>query len=446
MLRKNIFSAVAIASAALLAGCANQNLDPSPNGKLNTVNLNGKMQTASTAQLVVPLGTTTFAVLAATTVTSDGLSVITGDLGVSPGTAITGFQPTPINTISGPGTVTSGLGMVTGTIYAGGPVAAQAHNDAVVTYNYLVAQVADTTYAGVTQLNGMTFTPGVYKFAPSANLQVNGTVYLDFQGNNDALFIFQLGTTLVTMTGSNVIALNNNNQTCSGSNVFWAVGSSATIDGALFIGSVIANTTITMTSGSSVEGRIWALNGAVTMIENTISACGSSTGGTVPPPSICGSFVTGGGWINVSSHDKATFAVSGGIKDNKFWGNLSYNDHKNNVKVKSTSVTAYIVIDANTRQIEGAAKLNDHTAVTYKVIVVDNGEPGRNDSFSIELSNGYHASGILSGRLCSGNIQIHKKCEVSKDKDDDDRDHHKGDDKDNDHDKKDLDRNDHRRD
>ena len=430
MLRKNIFSAVAIASAALLAGCANQTLGPSPNGGLNTASLSTKdLKLAKTLQLSVPVGTTTFAVLAATTVTSDGLSVITGDLGVSPGTAITGFQPTPINSIAGPGTVTGGLGMVTGTIYAGGPVAAQAHNDAVVTYNYLVAQVADTTYSGVTQLDGMTFTPGVYKFAPSANLQVNGTVYLDFQGNNDALFIFQLGTTLVTMTGSNVIALNNNSETCNGSNVFWAVGSSATIDGAQFIGSVIANTTITMTSGSSVEGRIWALNGAVTMIENTISACGSSTSGT-PPPAICGSFVTGCGWINGSSHDKATFAVSGGIKNDEFWGNLSYNDHKNGVKVKSTSVTAYIVIDANTRQIEGAAKLNDNTSVTYTVVVVDNGEPGRNDTFSIALSNGYQASGALAGRLCGGNIQIHKKCEGSDDKDNDDKDHHKDDHKD----------------
>lgn len=421
MLRKNIFSAVAIASAALLAGCASQNLDPSPKG-LNTANLSSKsLQASGNSQLVVPVGTTNFAVLAATTVTSDGLSVITGDLGVSPGTAITGFQPIPINSIAGPGTVTGGLGVVNGTIYAGGPVAAQAHNDAVVTYNYLVAQVADTTYAGVTQLNGMTFTPGVYKFAPSANLQVNGTVYLDFQGNNDALFIFQLGTTLVTMTGSNVIALNNNNQACSGSNVFWAVGSSATIDGAQFIGSVIANITITMTSGSSVEGRIWALNGAVTMIDNTISACGSSTGGT-PPPAICGSFVTGGGWIN----DKATFGVSGGIKNNEFWGNLSYNDHNNGVKVKSTSVTAYIVIDSVTRQIEGVAKVNDGGSFTYKVVVVDNGEPGRNDSFSIELSNGYSASGALHG----GNIQIHKKCDGSNDKEDDDKDHQKDDHKD----------------
>jgi len=430
MLTKNIFSAFAIASAALLAGCANQNLGPSPNGGLKTASLSSAdLRLAKTLQLSVPVGTTNFAVLAATTVTSDGLSVITGDLGVSPGTAITGFQPIPTNSISGPGTVTAGLGVVTGTIYAGGPVAAQAHNDAVVTYNYLVAQVADTTYAGVTQLDGMTFTPGVYKFAPSANLQVNGTVYLDFQGNNDALFIFQMGTTLVTMTGSKVIALNNNNQTCTGSNVFWAVGSSATIDGAQFIGSVIAYTTITMTSGSNVEGRIWALNGAVTMIENTISACGSSTGGTVHP-TVCGSFVTGGGWIN----DKATFGVSGGIKNNEFWGDLSYNDHKNGVKIKSTSVTAYLIIDAVTRQIEGVANVNGQGAFTYKVVVVDNGEPGRNDRFSIELSNGYSASGTLQG----GNIQIHKKCDGSEDKDDDkDKGHGKDSDKGLDKDKKD---------
>jgi len=416
---KILFSALAVASAALLAGCANQNLDPSSlNKNLSLGTASSKdLRLAKSQLLLVPVGTTNFAVLAGTTVTNDGLSVITGDLGVSPGTAITGFQPTPINSIAGPGTVTAGLGVVIGTIYASGPVAAQAHNDAVIAYNYLVAQAPDTTYAGVTQLNGMTFTPGIYKFAPSANLQVNGTVYLDFQGNNNALFIFQLGSTLVTMAGSNVIALNNNNEACSGSNVFWAVGSSATINGSQFIGAVIATTTITMTSASSVEGRIWALNGAVTMIDNTISACGSSTGGTVPPPKPCGNFVTGGGWIN-GPRDKATFGVSGGIKNNKFWGELSYDDHKNDVKVKSTSVTAYIVIDATTRQIEGVAKVNGHSSVTYKVIVVDNGEPSANDSFSIQLSNGYHASGKLRG----GNIKIHNKCHDSNGKDNDDDD------------------------
>jgi len=382
-----------------------------------------------------------FAVLAGTTVTNAGASLINGDLGVSPGTAITGFDLSA-NTIVGPGTVTAGLGIVNGTIYAGGPVAAAAHNDAVNAYNYLVAQVPNNTYAGVTQLDGMTFTPGVYSFAPSANLQVNGTLYLDFQGNNDAVFIFQTGSTLVTMANSKVIAINTtNSQNCTGSNVYWAVGSSATIDGAQFMGTVIAYTTITMTSAANtpdstiVSGRMLALNGEVTMVKDTISVCGSSGGTVTPRP--CRDFVTGGGWINGSSdakdhkgdkndkgkhdakgHDsdestKATFGVSGGIKNDKFWGQLSYNDH-NGTKVKSTSVTAYKVIDSVTRQIEGIARVNGKGSFNYTVVVVDNGEPGRNDSFSLVLSNGYSAFGTLKG----GNIQIHKECGKPHDHDD----------------------------
>jgi hypothetical protein len=417
---------LAMAAAVVMTGCTNLNLDPVPSGtkadRLSDKTLN---PTLSSLQIAVPLaGASTFAVLAGTTITNDGASIITGDIGVSPGSAITGFQPIPFNTISGPGTVTAGLGIVNGTIYAGGPAAGQAHNDAVTTYNYLVGLVADTTFAGVTQLDGMTFIPGVYNFAPSANLQVNGTVYLDFQGNPDATFVFQMGTTLVTMTGSNVIALNNNNQTCTGPNVYWAVGSSATIDGAQFIGSVIAYTTITMTSGSNVAGRIWALNGAVTMITNTISACG---GVVTPPPTICKDFVTGGGWINGNSGEKATFGVSGGIKNGKFWGQLSFKDHgKNGIKVKSTSVTAYILIDSTTRQIEGIAKVNGKGSFAYTVIVKDNGEPGRNDTFSLVVSNGYSVAGTLGG----GNIQLHKHCGEKPDKNEcekyDDKDEVKG--------------------
>jgi hypothetical protein len=422
-IRVAVFTSISLAMF-LFAACEKS----TPSGQPNSSTLTGPLsqnsrllKAASVTASSVPLGSvSTFAVLGGTTVTNDGASLFTGDVGVSPGTALTGFQPAPLNTITGPGTVTAGLGIVNGTIYAGGPVAAQAHNDAVVAYNYLVAQVPDTTYSGVTQLDGRTFTPGVYRFAPSANLQVNGTIYLDFQGDSSALFIFQMGTTLVTMAGSNVIAINTNNQTCSGSNVYWAVGSSATIDGAQFVGSVIANTTITMTSGANVSGKMLALNGAVTMITDTIATCASSGGGTVPPKP-CRDFVTGGGWIGGNSHvkghkdDKETFGVSGGIKDGKFWGQLSYKDHgKNGVKVKSTGVTAYVVIDPVTRLIEGTAKIDGKGSFTYQVVVVDNGEPGRNDSFSLQLSNGYSASGTLKG----GNIQIHTKCGPSHGKDD----------------------------
>jgi hypothetical protein len=248
---------------------------------------------------------------------------------VSPGTELTGFD-LEYNTIvygtAPTGTVTAGLGTVSGTIYAAGDVAAQAQADALIAYNYLVSQVADTTYGGVTQLDGMTLTPGVYKFAPSANLITNGTLTLDFQGNADAVFIFKAGTTVVTEAGSKVVAINNPSTTCDGANVFWAVGSSATLDGAQFIGTVIANTTITMTSGANVSGRIIALNGAVTMIEDTIAVCestgtGTGTGGGTGSGG-GGSVCDSGGWNNGSSY-------TSGHSWGSWWGNW-FKNIKNN--------------------------------------------------------------------------------------------------------------------
>lgn len=163
-----------------------------------------------------------------------------------------------------------------------------------------------------------------------------------------------------------------------------------------------------MTSGSNVAGRLWALNGEVTMITNTITACDGSTGGGGSlPPETCDDFVTGGGSISGSNNGKSTFGISGGVKHNQFRGNLSFQEHgRNGIKVKSTSITAYTVIDDVTRRIEGAANINGQEAFTFICTVSDHGEPGRKDCFSLELSNGYNISGILSG----GNIQLHKKC------------------------------------
>ena len=417
MRKSKLLLTLSVITLVLIAGC---NKNEQWGNSFDPSNANGNLLNFSkNATSPVNLGAaTTFAVLGGTTVTNADSSILTGDLGVSPGTAITGFQPEPINTIMGPGTVTAGAGVVNGTIYAGGPVAAQAHNDAVTAYNFLVAQVPGTIYGDVYQLDGQTITPGIYNFPSSANLQVGGTLTLDFQGNGDALFIFQLGSTLVTMTNSNVVAINPGTSTCLGSNVFWAVGSSATIDGNSFIGTVIAYTTITMTNtgnvsgATNVAGRMLALGGEVTMVNSIISTCGTSGGGTKPPKP-CRDFVTGGGWIKVNSdqsghrydnNDKATFGVSGGIMNGRFWGQLSFNDH-NGMQVKSTSVTAYLVIDSETRQIEGKARV-DKSMVDYTVVVKDLGEPGRDDSFSLVLSNGYSASGTLMG----GNIQLHKEC------------------------------------
>jgi hypothetical protein len=418
MRTSKLLAFLAAFSVVLIAGC-NKNeswLKGPDSGNSALMPLKSAMVTT------VPLGSAaTFAVLGGTTVTTSGPSLITGDLGVSPGTAITGFRPVPFNRIEGPGTVTSDLGgIVTGTIYAGGPVAALAHNDATIAYNYLIDQVPTTQYLDIVNLlGGLTLTPGIYNYPSAAHLDENDTLYLDFGGDPNALFIFQVGSELVMKTNSKIVALNNPDQTCLGSNVFWAVGSSATIDGDSFIGTVIAFTAITMTntgnvSGfTNVSGRMLALGASVTMVNSIISTCGTSGGGTVnpphKPPKPCRDFVTGGGWIN----DKETFGVTGGIKNGKFWGQLSYNNH-DGVKVKSTEVTGYTYINATTREIKGHAKVNGKGSFDYTVVVADKGEPGRHDTFSLVVSNGFDFS--TSGTLEGGNIQLHKECRESRDK------------------------------
>lgn len=116
-------------------------------------------------------------------------------------------------------------------------------------------------------------------------------------------------------------------------------------------------------------------------------------------------FVTGGGWITAPSGDRGTFAVAGGIKNGGFWGHLTYIDHGSRMKVKGLAVTAYSATGPTSRHIEGTAEANGQP-VTYEADVADNGEPGRKDTFSLKLSNGYSASGLLKG----GNIQLHLAC------------------------------------
>ena len=266
------FGLVALFAVLLFSGCFNIT-DPADN-------LTEQPAMNRLARVVLPpsLGTAgSFAVLGASTVTNTGATVINGDLGVSPGTAITGFQPVPFNTIVGPGTVTGGDGLVSGTIYAGDPVATQAHADAFTAYNYLVAQTPDTIYAPIMEIGGLTFTPGVYNFPSSAFITTAaGPVTLDFQGNPNAVFIFQMGSTLITDVGSQVVAINNGGQACEGANVFWAVGSSATIGvDSQFIGNIIAYANITLNAGASMlSGSALALTEAVTMDTNKISLCG----------------------------------------------------------------------------------------------------------------------------------------------------------------------------
>jgi uncharacterized repeat protein (TIGR01451 family) len=200
----------------------------------------------------------TFGVLGASTVTNTGFTVITGNLGVSPGTAITGFPP----------------GIVTGGEFTdSNPVAVTAQSDALIAYNTAASLPLTEVLTGQ-DLGGLTLGPGVYFFASSA--QLTGTLTLDAQGNPNAIFVFQIGSTLTTATGSAVVMINGGVP----HNVFWQVGSSATLGTATaFQGNIIANTSVTATTGASVLGSLIALNGAVTLDDNLITAQP-----TPPPP------------------------------------------------------------------------------------------------------------------------------------------------------------------
>jgi subtilisin family serine protease len=226
----------------------------------NTVGLVGAVSLSAqgTPKPASALGTAaSFATLSGTTTTNTGLTTVNSNLGVSPGTAVTGF---------GPGIV------VGGAIHSADAPAAQAQADLTTAYNNLTGQAcpAGNDLTGQ-NLGGRTITPGVYCFSSSA--QLTGALTLDAQGNPNAMFVFNIGSTLTTASAASVILINGG----SPDNVFWLVGSSATLGTTTaFVGNIVALTSITLTTGAVVSGRALARNGAVTMDTNTV--------GVVAPP------------------------------------------------------------------------------------------------------------------------------------------------------------------
>ena len=211
-----------------------------------------------------PLGVAgSFAVLGGRTVTNTGPTVVNGDLGVDPGSAVTGFPP----------------GIVHGAIHKADAVALQAQSDVTIAYVNAAGQPCNHDMTGK-DLGGKALTSGVYCFSSSA--QLTGHLTLDGQGNASSVFIIQIGSKLTTASNASVSLIHG----ASPCNIFWQVGSSATVGtNTSFTGNILALTSISAKTGAKFNGSLYARNGAVTLDANTItrSQCASvPTPTTVP--------------------------------------------------------------------------------------------------------------------------------------------------------------------
>ncbi len=227
----------------------------------------------------VNLGTASpFVVLAGSTVTNTGPSVLNGDLGVAPGTALVGF----------------GLpAVVNGATHANDGVAKNAKSDLTTAYNVAAGQpVAPANDLTGTDLGNRVLNAGAYRYTSSA--QLTGALTLDAQGDPNAQFVFEIASTLTTASASSVVLVNG----ASPCNVYWQIGSSATLGSTTaFQGNLMALTSISLNNGASVIGRLLARTGQISLINNVLDAsrCGTGSGGGGGNGGSGGTGGTGGG-------------------------------------------------------------------------------------------------------------------------------------------------------
>ena len=222
-----------------------------PDGHALTASYVWTFTTGACSQAFVALGSASgLAILAGSTVTSTGATSVTGDLGVSPGTAVTGFPP----------------GILVGAQHTGDPTSAQALGDLTTAYNDAAGRtLCPISVAG--NLGGQTLVPGLYKSTSSLEIS-SGDLTLDAQGDSDAVFIFQMASTLTTTTGRQVVLSGG----ARARNVFWQVGSSATLGTASVVkGTIMADQAITLGTGATLNGRALARIAGVSLDANAIA-------------------------------------------------------------------------------------------------------------------------------------------------------------------------------
>ena len=240
-MKTKLFTTFAIASVILMTGCGKD--DPSPNNTTIPIQI--------ISMTTVSLGSSSdLAVLAGSSVTSTGATVITGDLALSPGSSIGGFPP----------------GILNGTQHINDATANQGKLDLTAAYNDAAGRTSTDIVTLSGNIGGLTLTPGLYKSTSSLSIS-SGDLTFDAKGNSSAVFIIQIASSFTTTSGRKVILSGG----ALASNIFWQVGSSATFGTtSVMKGTVMAMQSITLNTGAKIDGKVLARTGGITMAGNTI--------------------------------------------------------------------------------------------------------------------------------------------------------------------------------